>query len=420
MPFFIAFTLCACFISCEEEEVNISGGDYALITQVVSADFTTYTSYGQAIDLSTAADSSFDNSNAEEMDAQYNFVPFVYNGSIYCNKYTISTMEKWDVDENGAFSMTADMDFTDIGYQCNLCFYSDEVAFTGGNNSFEIAIFNPTTMKRTGFIDLSAYSKLDSVSGFPEESSTIGLQAISEMIVRDNYLYAAVYYCISGVGDWTPALNGCYMFVIDLDEVDPDSEDNSDAVVKEIYDSRGSATGAWGAGLGSSYMILDENNDIYVLCHNMWGYYETVTGLPACVLRIKDGETEFDDSYYFNLEEASAGGYNPVVGIEYAGDGLFFGPVQDPSAIDADNAWSYYVDPIYQWYQFDLYDQSAELVNETYTKGAEACKTYFEDGYAYLPFATSDVYFIMKTNVETLETEKYFSTDGDPVIFKIN
>lgn len=416
-----AFFLAACimFSSCDkDDDVTASDGDYVLLTTVVGADLTTYSTYGQIFDLADT-NTDYDNSNATELEAQYAVVTFDYNGSLYCSKYQNYQVEKWDVDESGELTLSDNVDFTDLGYQSNLCFYSDEVAFTGGPNLFKVAIFNPTTMTRTGFIDLTSYSKLDSVTNFPETGSTIGMQSPSEMIIRDNYMYIAVYYCENGVGDWTPALNGCYVIVVDLDKVDPSSTDNSDAIVKEISDSRGSFTGAWASGFGSTFMILDENDDIYVLCHNMWAAYESVSGLPACALRIASGETEFDDSYYFDLEAASGGSYHAVMGFEYAEDGILFASSMDPDQVDPDNAWSYYMDPLYQWYKFDMYNQTATLVSETYTKGAEASKTHFEDGYAYLPMVTSDDYYIMKTNIETLETEKLFTTVGDPIIIKI-
>jgi hypothetical protein len=66
-----------------------------------------------------------------------------------------------------------------------------------------------------------------------------------------------------------------------------------------------------------------------------------------------------------------------------------------------------------------LYSNTATIVSDIYTKGAEITKTHFEDGYAYLPMVTGDEYYIMKTDIESLETEKLFTTVGDPLILKI-
>jgi len=417
---FVALIACINLTACNKDDdgPTLSTGNYVLTTTVQGADMTTYATYAQTFDLHSA-NATLDNSAASEVDAQYNSATFGYNGSVYYSKYSVSKLEKWDADQSGNFSKTADIDFTDLGYQSNLCFWKEDIAFTGGPNLFKVAIFNPSTMTRTGFIDMTAYSKLDLETNFPSEGDKIGIQSPSEMIIRDNYMYVAIYYCKSGTGDWLPSLNSCQIIVIDLDKVDPSSSDNSAAVVKEISDPRGSFTGAWASGGGSSFMILDEKNDIYVLCHNMWANYGAVTGLPACALRIKDGETDFDKNYYFDMESATNGANHPIIGFEYAGNGKLFASAQDPSAIDPDNAWSYYLDPIYQWYQFDLYSTTAKKVSDTYTKGAEASKAYFEDGYAYLPMITKDEAYIMRVNTQSLASEKLFTTVGDPLILKI-
>ncbi|GAF04678.1 DUF4374 domain-containing protein [Saccharicrinis fermentans] len=417
----VALAALAFLSSCNDDDeiLDASNGDYVLSTFVTSADMMSTASYAQVLDLASAG-ISYDNSTAVEIGALYGPAIFPYGGSMYYNKYQAYTLEKWDVDESGYLTQTGSIDFSDLGYQCNITYLNDEVAFTGGPNDFKVAIFNPSTMTRTGSIDLSAYSKLDSITGFPTDNASVGMQSPSEIIIRDNYMYVAVYYCTSGAGDWTPVFNDCRIIVVDLDKVDYNSTGNADAVVKEIVDDRGSYTGAWACGYGSSFMILDDNNDIYMLCHNMWGMYESISGLPACALRIKDGETEFDDSYYFDMEAASGGAYHAVMGFEYAGGTKLFAASMDPNKIDPDNAWSYYTDPLHQWYQFDLSAQTATLVSDVYTKGAAASFTLMEDGYAYIPMVTADENYIMKTNISTLETEKLFSTVGAPIITKLD
>ena len=422
-------TLVVCstgLLACSEDDNNKDTNtnyvdDYVLTTKVPGADMTTFAQYAQTFDLHST-ESTISNSNATEIEAQYSTVVFPFNGSLYFSKYTVSKVEKWNINESGELSQSGEIDFSELGYQSNLCFWNKEVAFTGGPGLFKIAIFNPSTMTHTGLIDLTDFSRINSVTNFPETGSAIGMQSPSEMIIRDNYMYIAIYYCLSGPGGdtaWQPAIKSCEIIVVDLNKVDPASTDNSEAVVKKISDPRGSFTGAWASGGGSSFMILDENNDIYVLCHNMWANYRSLTGLPTCVLRIKDGDTDFDPDYYFDLEAASTGEARPAMGLEYAGNGKFFGAVQDPAAIDPDNAYSYYLDPIYQWYQFDLYNKSAQQVSATYTKGAEAGKCYFEDNFAYLPMVTADENYVQKVNIESLETEKLFSTIGDPLILKM-
>ena len=403
------------FFSCDkEDDPVVNNSDYTLVTTIIGADMASYATYVQQFDINTEA-TVIDNSNTSEIDAVYNGYPFTNGTSMYFNKPDAAKIEKWDVNSTGNWSKSAETDYTDLGYQCNPCFWKTDVAFTGGPGIFKIAIFNPSTMQRTGFIDMSTLSRLNEVTDFPDAGDAITVQLPSEMIIRNNYMYVALFY--SKGQNWTPCLKTCEIAVIDLTKVDPNSTDNASAVVKRISDTRGSYTGAGNAGGGSSYMVMDENNDIYVLCHNMWAGERETTGLPACVLRIKSGETEFDQNYYFDVEAVANN--NPVLGLEYAGNGKFFGVVQDPSAIDPNNEWSYYLDPIYQWFRFDLYNQTATIVNNTYTKG-DATNIYMEDGYAYLPHITSTETYITKVIISSLDGTKLFTTNGNPYIFKLD
>ncbi|MEM9673589.1 MAG: hypothetical protein AAF992_13435, partial [Bacteroidota bacterium] len=200
---------------------------------------------------------------------------------------------------------------------------------------------------------------------------------------------------------------------------DDNAQGNTDAVVKRIFDERGSSTGAWGSGGGSPFMRLDERGDIYVLCHNSWAGWRAVYDRPAAILKIAAGTTDFDESYYFDLESVARGLGSPVMNLEYYGNGKFLGAAQDPSAINPDNPFSYFIDPIYQWWSFDLYNQTAEIVTEEYTRAAVASVTYFEDGFGYVPFEANGEQFVMKVNLNTLETSKQFNTTGTPHLFSL-
>lgn len=353
-------------------------------------------------------------SNAIETTSDNAPTVFNFNGSLYLDEYTKSKISKWDLDDNGNFTKSSEANFSDLGYPSNICFKSSEVAFVGGPGAFKIAIFNPTTMTRTGFIDLSPVSQAGTVTDFPSAGATVETELVSEIIIRDDYLYAALYYC--NMTTWMPNTKTCEIVVIDLTQVDNSSSDNSGAVVKRITDTRGSYTGGWATGGGSSFMLLDENNDIYVLCHNMWGNYSSVTGLPACVLRINDGETDFDQDYYFDVEAASSG--YPVMGLEYAGNGIFFGLGQDPTQIDPTDPYSYFLDPIYNWYQFNLYTKTATRVSDVYTKAA-ITKSYFENSKVYLPFSTSSENYIQAFDISGLGSSQKISADMQSIIFKL-
>jgi hypothetical protein len=237
-------------------------------------------------------------------------------------------------------------------------------------------------------------------------------------LIRDNLLFAAIHP-MADPATQTPGFNGCPIVIVDLDKVDVNAQGNADAVIKRISDERGSPTGAWGSGGGSPFMHVDEQEDIYVLCHNTWSGARAIFNKPACILKIAAGSTEFDDDYYFDLEAVSRGDGSPVMNMEYYGDGKFLAAAQDPDALDPANPFSYYTDPIYQWWSFDLYNQTAEIVSEEYTRAAVASVSYFEDGFGYVPFEAGGETFVLKVDLNTLESSKQFNTVGTPHLFSL-
>lgn len=394
---------------------------YKLLTLVPNSDLTSGY-YLQPLDTPDAA-GVINNNNATELRAASGAGAFAHNGQFFLNDYSNTyKIEKWDISSSGELEKLGDLSTADLGYAGNIYIRDETTGFVGASNMFKIAIFNPSTMQRTGFIDLSALSKLGQVTDFPTPGATIQAQAVAEVIVRGNYLFAGVYY-YDNIPTYTPLKDGCYIIVVDLTKVNPNDNSNAAAVVKEISDPRGSYTGAWNSGVGSDFMIADENDDIYVLCHNMWAGHRATTGKPACVLRIRNGETEFDDDYYYDLETASAGNGNPVIGLEYHKDGKFYAAAMDPAQIDPDNPFSYYVDPIFKWWRFDLYNPAApaSIVNtDTYCKAAWATNCFFEGDYAYIPFANTTETYMLRVNTNSLAQTKAFSTNGTPFLFKDN
>jgi|GEM_PF-1178756 len=407
--------------SCKKGDDNVdpvnTDNDYLLVSRTLNSDGMYTAFYGQFVeDLLNSTTASIDNSKAVEINPAAGAGMVAYKNSFYFNNYSAFTLEKWDRNTAGILAKTASMDFTDMGYAGNITFKDENVAFVGGSNLPKVAIFNPTTAKRTGFIDLSKLSRVGETTDFPTPGNKIMAETAAEMIIRDNFMFIAMYY-VSDFQSWTPCTATCEIIVVDLSKVDPNSADNSAAVVKRISDNRGSYTGAWNSGGGSYFMTLDEKGDIYMQCHNMWmGHRETV-GHPACVLRIKNGATEFDKDYFFDLEKASSG--SSVMGLEYTKNGKFFAAVIDWSAVDPNNPYSYYMDPIHHWWQFDLYNQTAKIVTTELTKGSSSTLMYKEGDYAYIPFATKTESYVLRVNSNTLEQKKMFATNGDPFIFKL-
>ncbi|MEM9389937.1 MAG: hypothetical protein AAGA02_05655 [Bacteroidota bacterium] len=418
--FLLSFVL---FVSCSDDDPDtaiepepVEPSQFAMVTSTLNADGQTRAFFLQRVSVDSTG--TVDNSNATELSPATSAMVHSFNGSIFFSDYAIGQMVKWSVDESNNVSNQGEMSLVELGFQGNTAFRDENSAFVGGLST-SIVIFNPTTMTKTGTIDFSEFSKVGESTDFPMPGGTYQAESVTEIIIRDNYLFASLMP-LTNIESFQPAEIGCSIIVVDLNQVDLNTVGNADAVVKRIYDERGSSTGAWGSGGGNSFMQMDENNDIYVLSHNFWANpFLRPDFNPACILRIADGETDFDQDYYFNVEAVSRGIGNGVMNFEYYGDGKFLAAVQDPSAVDPDNPFSYFVDPIFQWWSFDLYDQSAIIVTEEYSRGALAAVSYFNEDSGYIPFESSGENFVMKVDLTTLEAVQHIETVGLPALYDL-
>ncbi|TRX54328.1 hypothetical protein FNH22_19625 [Fulvivirga sp. M361] len=407
------------FVSCDDDDIKVDQqpGEFAMITSTLNADGQNRAFFLQRVSVDSTG--SISNSNATELSPATGAMVHSFNGSIFFSDYAIGQMVKWDLDESNRAIKAGELSLTELVFQGNTAFKDNNTAFVGGLNT-SIVIFDPTTMIKTGTIDFSAVSKIGESTDYPTEGGVYKGEAVSEIIIRDNFLFAALMP-VSNIENFVPAEIGCSIIVVDLDKIDANTVGNQSAVVKRIYDERGSSTGAWGSGGGNSFMQLDENNDIYMLCHNFWANPFLRPGFkPACILKITNGETDFDQDYYFDVEDASRGTGNGVMNFEYYGNGKFLAAVQDPQAIDPENPFSYFVDPIFQWWSFDLKNKTASVVTEEYTRGALAAVSYFENGFGYVPFESNGENFVMKVDLDKLSATKQFETVGLPQLYSLD
>lgn len=102
-----------------------------------------------------------------------------------------------------------------------------------------------------------------------------------------------------------PVNQKAYVAVISYPSMDID---------KTLEDARTSNFG--GSNVYNPFSYIDENNDIYFVCDPVYTYdYDS----PSAVYRIKSGETELDDDYYYDLSADANGGMG--AGIWYIGSG---------------------------------------------------------------------------------------------------
>jgi hypothetical protein len=166
-------------------------------------------------------------------------------------------------------------------------------AATGFGGVPKLVKFNPTTMQITTTVNLTGLEKEGAT-----EVYYLG------MVIRDNYLYMGVNYQNA---DFENLEDKVFVAVINC---------TTSTVEKLIEDDRSSQM--WNGGTASAFspntLVKDAANDIYVI-----GYANN--GKPSGVLKINNGETEFDEDYFFNLNNATG---KPCLGLFHFDNGMTF------------------------------------------------------------------------------------------------
>ncbi len=186
--------------------------------------------------------------------------------------------------------------------------------------------------------------------------------------------------------------------------------------IATLTDKRVGPAGAFNTNCG---ILSDEKGDLYTMSATAKGNGFTQSSLPAGFLRIKKGETAFDETYYFDFEKAT-GGYKPAH-IKYIGNGLAFAEVTTRKDADTD-LWS---DAALKLYIVDLYNQTAKEVDGAPVhngQGARSFTALVEEPYVYLPITLADGTFVYRTHIADATAEKGAEVQATFVggLFKLN
>ena len=291
------------FVSCEKEEGSGAGGnEKAKILATVDMLPTSQVSYLLPIQDISASNPTFD--EAQEIKTSNYIVPY---------KDWVFIVEGMSGGDVRKFSRNDDGTLTELGRinvggasatVSHVCVISDTKAYATAMMDNKIVIFNPTTMQKTGEIDVAGKGYGINQNDTPNPMG---------MFLRDG-----VVFCGLGQFSQPPMAvdKGAYMLLINAE---------TDQIIKMISDNRLTSATA----IGESGMFLDEKNDLYIPC---WGSYGFNPEHHSGLLRIKSGQTDFDPDYCFQLTgrelpEVQGGKLQYVMNYHYAGNGdvYFFG-----------------------------------------------------------------------------------------------
>lgn len=234
-----------------------------------------------------------------------------------------------------------------------ITFLSEKKAYVSCLGLGKVWIIDPSSMTKTGEIDLSGYS-LGKLAGDnnPEPCASI---------IRDGILYVTLCQLKSAYS----CEKGAHIALIDT---------KTDKPIKMISDPRATMASSM-TPAGDPF--VDEKGDIYFYCVAMFGYQP---GAKEGFLRIKKGEQDFDNSYCFTLADVNLEGvkgnrtsyvYNKV----YGGNGKVYGYLNIPGATS--NPPDYVHDKSFQAFEINLYNKTCKKMNFSGTVGwaTSICKS---------------------------------------------
>jgi hypothetical protein len=251
----------------------------------------------------------------------------------------------------------------------------------------KILVFNPTTMKVTDTINLASYGLGDSN---PDPNI---------MALRNGKLYVA---CSQTTNGYTSA-HPVQVLIIDV---------NNNFFIISATDNRT----AWAGSINEQKsMFFDEAGDLYLFCVASYGF---MSGQKSGFLRIKNGQTNFDPTYFFNVSDYSITGIpgNKVDYLQrmrYAGNGILYSTGNIYAL--ASNPPNYVNDRTYGSFKVDIINKTITKLNIPYSNGYAASVGLFESKVLFGIAGTNGVgIYRYDPEKDTSSSKPVVNTQGDP------
>ena len=196
-----------------------------------------------------------------------------YDKSLFIADLDVGSISRYSLAENNKLGkVTAKLSLPGTWVN-HIYFVNDEKAYLGGMLD-SLIIINPKTMKKTGVIDLSKYKDKDALVVSPGTG-----------VIVDGRLYVGL---LQNVSDYATG-NEAQVAIIDV---------KKDKVLAVAKDDRIAAVGSLDDSQNQAFVVLDD----YIYCYSnaSWGY---APGQVDGFLRIKVGETKFDEKYVWKVSE---------------------------------------------------------------------------------------------------------------------
>ncbi|WP_108866516.1 DUF4374 domain-containing protein [Aquimarina aquimarini] len=226
------------------------------------------------------------------------------------------------------------------------------------------------------------------------------------LMIRGNHLFVP-YQVHDAEGKWqTLRPNKAYMAVYSYPNI-------GETPLKIIEDDR---TCNIGVNASMSTLIKTESDDIYTLSCGAKGagFNPDPATKPSGILKIKNGETDFDANYFFNIEEKAQG---KLFGLAYLGNNKALATIiTNPEVGDL---WSAYNTVFNQKLAIvDLVQETVSVIDgiPLFRSGYFATGLFVEDGKAYPTIVAENEVAIYQIDIATGTATKGATVEGRDIL----
>ena len=266
----IALTFAASlFAACGSDSSNNASSD----SDDYKREFATSISTGETMFIGTMSLDHTDDLGKDFVEVGTRAGVVYYDNSLFIADLDVGSISRYSLTENNKLGkVTAKLSLPGTWVN-HIYFVNEEKAYLGGMLD-SLIIINPKTMKKTGAIDLSKYKDKDALVVSPGTG-----------VIVDGRLYVGL---LQNVSDYATG-NEAQVAIIDV---------KKDKVLAVAKDDRIAAVGSLDDSQNQAFVVLDD----YIYCYSnaSWGY---APGQVDGFLRIKVGETKFDEKYVWKVSE---------------------------------------------------------------------------------------------------------------------
>ena len=266
----IALTFAASlFAACGSDSSNNASSD----SDDYKREFATSISTGETMFIGTMSLDHTDDLGKDFVEVGTRAGVVYYDNSLFIADLDVGSISRYSLAENNKLGkVTAKLSLPGTWVN-HIYFVNDEKAYLGGMLD-SLIIINPKTMKKTGAIDLSKYKDKDALVVSPGTG-----------VIVDGRLYVGL---LQNVSDYATG-NEAQVAIIDV---------KKDKVIDVAKDDRIAAVGSLDDSQNQAFTVIDG----YIYCYSnaSWGY---APGQVDGFLRIKVGETKFDEKYVWKVSE---------------------------------------------------------------------------------------------------------------------